>query len=671
MMVQPPRLRDQQPGGRSAGTTTSYIVESRDYEQRHRCQLDDEEAYYADHSDGRGSSTEDSERREQNIDRNEHNTIDDYGVELVLNQTTDSQRARDMIVPGSSRRRRGPSPSNNSPCQDVSSHNNNKTKSERQPIIVETVDSQSVASTADSRASSKHSQRPRNAIDNAASVQSMKSHQSTRSRFMRDLAPDGASVASKSEGSRTSLQSRALFDDTSEASSAASGGLLYPLKEGDTIWRAAKRGDLNALKRFHSESKVDWAATDQFGNSPLYYACHSGAIVDINVVHFLLWVTPIQEVDFEACKNRKNKRVMKILHEFEGNGYTNPFQRAELDEGRQKKQEKERKKVASSRPPRPRSSSKPSRNDDVESASIGISINEDKPVVRDKALQSIMEDVNKIHVSPSNVTNMTIDTDDWSLGSMLSFGKQLKRRKGTAFDRRGGNNDEASIGSRNSRTGSLRMKDSSLRRKVSFEDHSSKMKADLFGLRRSPREKVSHVDNKDDGFPPRVEYEEDIHQWTIENHVATDNASNSNIVLTIHVFDSNQKVVIRNCHGVSVDIRGKTMKSVTIADSSDLNVVFDSVSDTCDIIHSKNIAAETTGICRHFTMDRTKGINIWLNRESRDVSKIVTSKCTEVSVLLPIGDSETDYERRELTLPEKYTHQFTGGRMKSRVSSVA
>jgi hypothetical protein len=286
-------------------------------------------------------------------------------------------------------------------------------------------------------------------------------------------------------------------------------------------------------------------------------------------------------------------------------------------------------------------------------------------------LQSLVEEVNKIHVSPSNVTSMTIDTDDWSLGSMLSFGKKLKRRKGSFVERRSGHNDEASTGSRSSRAGSSKLRDASLRRKVSFDDKSANLKNGSFGSRQSPREKVSQVDSIFDGAPPRVEYEEHIHQWTIENHFASDDGSSSNIVLTIHVFDSNQKVSIRNCHGVSVDIHGKTMKSVTIEDSSDLNVVFDSVSDACNIVHSKNIAAETTGICRHFAMDRTKGINIWLSRESRDVSKITTSKCTKVSVLLPISDSETDYERRELALPEKYTHQFTGGTMKSRVSSVA
>jgi Ankyrin repeats (many copies) len=314
-MVRPPRLRDH--GGSSSGTTTSYLVESRDFEGSQRGgSVDDDESYDADTS---GSATEEEEEQR----RHSHN---DYGVELVLNRTTDSQRARDMIV--SSRRRR----SSPSPYHDATTSTTTNSSSKRNnEVIVETVDSQSVASsTGDSRASS--SQRPRHAIDSATTTAtaaaSVSSRRSDRSRFMREQIADAASVTSKSVDSRAS-SSRALFDDTSEASSAASGrggGLLYPLKEGDTIWRAAKRGDLAALKRFHSQGKVDWAATDQFGNTALFYACHSGAIVDINVLHFLLWVTPMKEVDLEACKNRKNKAVMKILHEFEGSGYSSPFQ---------------------------------------------------------------------------------------------------------------------------------------------------------------------------------------------------------------------------------------------------------------------------------------------------------------------------------------------------------
>ena len=102
-----------------------------------------------------------------------------------------------------------------------------------------------------------------------------------------------------------------------------------------------------------------------------------------------------------------------------------------------------------------------------------------------------------------------------------------------------------------------------------------------------------------------------------------------------------------------------------------MNLVFNSVAHACNIVHCKGIAAEATGVCPKFSLDRVKGVTIWLSRQSREVSNIVTSKCTEVSVLLPSDTSDNDYERQELALPEKYVHQFAGGRVRSRVSSQA
>lgn len=89
----------------------------------------------------------------------------------------------------------------------------------------------------------------------------------------------------------------------------------YDEDDEDDPWRAAKRGDTNALKRFHAQRNFDWAEEDNFHNIPLYYACHSGAIVDINVVAFLLKVTPIKDrrVIDRCRKNAINPDVVKVL----------------------------------------------------------------------------------------------------------------------------------------------------------------------------------------------------------------------------------------------------------------------------------------------------------------------------------------------------------------------
>jgi Adenylate cyclase associated (CAP) C terminal len=287
-----------------------------------------------------------------------------------------------------------------------------------------------------------------------------------------------------------------------------------------------------------------------------------------------------------------------------------------------------------------------------------------------------VEDVNQISVSPSTVTNMTIDGDDeWSMGSMFSFGKKRRQRKQNRPDAL----SQVSADSRQSkghRGSSKTRQDGILSRKVSFDDQKKNIgrKHGQLSFRRSPREQVrphnTKESNNDKTGSPNIEFDDQELQWKIQNHISTEDASQSNVVLTIHVSDARERVLIQNCHGVSVQIHGRKMKSMMICDCSDLNVVFDTVSNTCDIVHCKHVAIQTTGVCPTFAMERTKGVTVWLSVESMKVSNIVTSKCTEVNVSLPRGSDDNDYDRRELALPERYVHQFSGGEMKSRVSSV-
>jgi hypothetical protein len=81
----------------------------------------------------------------------------------------------------------------------------------------------------------------------------------------------------------------------------------------DDQWNAAKRGDLEALKGFVD---IDWTEVDDFGNTPLYYACHSGAARDIQTVKFLIekWPGKLPPVIENRCKtNAVNHAVIAIL----------------------------------------------------------------------------------------------------------------------------------------------------------------------------------------------------------------------------------------------------------------------------------------------------------------------------------------------------------------------
>ncbi len=149
------------------------------------------------------------------------------------------------------------------------------------------------------------------------SLMSTQSNFSTRARAMKrpnrspTMGPaDGGSIISN--WSKPSLV-KPLFEF--DASSMLSEKSTKSLFKNDTPWRAAKRGDLTALKQFQTSGKVNWMDKDEFDNIPLYYACQSGAIADVMVVPFLLWVTPVQDQQIlEKCrKNAINKQVRSIL----------------------------------------------------------------------------------------------------------------------------------------------------------------------------------------------------------------------------------------------------------------------------------------------------------------------------------------------------------------------
>jgi hypothetical protein len=86
------------------------------------------------------------------------------------------------------------------------------------------------------------------------------------------------------------------------------------LDHEENPWNAAKRGDLQVL---HScNNVVDWTSEDEFNSPPLYYACHSGAAVNLEVVRFLLQMYPTRlppNLFDRCCKNAINRNVVKLL----------------------------------------------------------------------------------------------------------------------------------------------------------------------------------------------------------------------------------------------------------------------------------------------------------------------------------------------------------------------
>lgn len=187
------------------------------------------------------------------------------------------------------------------------------------------MDTESLRSGADTEASSERRAKvklPQHKMEDQDSLNGSLSRARAKRRPDQRLGPLGSTEEPGSIISNWSNSSlvKPLFGF--EASSVLSAESTISLFRNDDPWRAAKRGDLVALKQFHCTGKVDWLAKDEFQNTPLYYACQSGAINDIMVVPFLLWVSQLNDDKIlEKCsKIAVNKKVRIILKAYKTGG---------------------------------------------------------------------------------------------------------------------------------------------------------------------------------------------------------------------------------------------------------------------------------------------------------------------------------------------------------------
>jgi hypothetical protein len=184
-------------------------------------------------------------------------------------------------------------------------------------------------------------------------------------------------------------------------------------------------------------------------------------------------------------------------------------------------------------------------------------------------------------------------------------------------------------------------------------------------IKKSPSSQVQgRPTRKGEKNAPTVEFIEKEKKWVIANHTTSGTSKREKVLLTIHVFDPQQHVYIGNCHGVSIQIHGKRANAILIDSCSNVNVLFVSVVGTCEVVNSKKVAVETTGLCPTFALDKTHAITVWLSKESMKVSSFVTSKCTEVNISIPEGDGD-DCARKEVPLPEQFVHKLHHGEVKS------
>ncbi|KAL3913668.1 MAG: hypothetical protein SGILL_006398 [Bacillariaceae sp.] len=138
-------------------------------------------------------------------------------------------------------------------------------------------------------------------------------------------SPREETTSPLSDGGSCSSASAAVFEDAAEdevdgasVSPKPMTKVEEPKSVEDDPWSAAKRGDVDGVRKWTNDKTYDWSQKDVFGNTALFYACHSGAAINISIVKILLDEWPVEEIPadvLDRCKtNALNKAVVKMLN---------------------------------------------------------------------------------------------------------------------------------------------------------------------------------------------------------------------------------------------------------------------------------------------------------------------------------------------------------------------
>eukprot|EP00934_Nitzschia_sp_Nitz4_P003538 Nitzschia sp. Nitz4//scaffold299_size22801//10736//12924//NITZ4_008535-RA/size22801-augustus-gene-0.41-mRNA-1//1//CDS//3329546342//3528//frame0 len=604
-------------------------------------------------------------------------------------------------------------------------------------------------------------------------------------------SPDDASIVSSWS---KSIHVKPLFEGSSIPGLEHSHRAPSPnkLHDNDDPWRAAKRGDLAALKKFHASGKVDWLENDRANNTPLYYACHSGAIADIMVVPFLLWVTPSSDPKvLEHCRRDAiNKQVRSILSAYKRGGLAAiemgkmggsvassvggkvgdiPGKTVSFDHRSRPPPISRRQPMVQKcedAPGRPSSVSKDNngepkpkgsfagkffkrRNNETGASVSTFSTMSSVPKQREQT--SHQQDSDSISFRGMEVmsgdmeprTNAVSDfdgrpprprhqrlpthaergeyphpserrypmvdqrdhfddqeyrddwdrpiephsrygslqhkghmasfgqDDSWSIGSMLSLKKWRNNKKqldGRKVDRILDNDTHGAHSSRDSYTPQAgRTTHSAHAGRVMVNGRalasSTNGPPDDYRIPRTPRNHGGPNGNNSRG-PMRdmpkgyIEYHESERTWVIGNQWRMAGHGDDKMV---HVNDPKQSVHVVNCHDVNVHVHGRKMKALLVDNCSNVNVIFDTVITTCEVVNCTSVGLQTTGLCPTFSIDLSDGVMIWLTRESMKNTDFVTSKSSNVTVSIPRGDDSEPWERKDIPLPVQYVHKFQEG----------
>lgn len=102
------------------------------------------------------------------------------------------------------------------------------------------------------------------------------------------------------------------------------------------------------------------------------------------------------------------------------------------------------------------------------------------------------------------------------------------------------------------------------------------------------------------------------------------------------------------------------MNAITLDGCSRCGVVFDSVVSSCEIVNCKSVEVQCTATVPTLAVDKSDGCQLYLTKESLELTDITTAKASAVNLIIP-GATEED-DPVECAIPEQFVTKYVNGK---------
>jgi len=148
-------------------------------------------------------------------------------------------------------------------------------------------------------------------------------------------------------------------------------------------------------------------------------------------------------------------------------------------------------------------------------------------------------------------------------------------------------------------------------------------------------------------YPPKCELSGK--KWAVEYQ---DGAKE----LVVEVTSIKQSVYVYNCKKSTLQIKGKP-NSICIDACSKVDVIFENALSSCDIVNSKDIQMQCTGMAPSINIEGCVAVTCYLSEESKETAHVITSKSAAINIIVPTSDGDI----KETPIPEQFLTKFSNG----------